>query len=104
MNPNDVVVHCASAQSVTLSALGGIAWWTAFVSVVVVGAVTNVWMGRNNEKEREEARERVRSSQSAYEREQRQYENEREDLKKLKAQHEREYLAKLEELNARAGR
>jgi membrane protein implicated in regulation of membrane protease activity len=104
VNPNDVVVHCASAQSVTLAALGAEAWWVAVGTFALTAVVTTFFFHRSNEKEREEMRVRLRATEETYNNEQRQYHNERADLRKEREKYKAEHLALLERLNAGTGR
>ncbi len=104
MGPNDIVVHCANAQSVTLAALGAEAWWVAFSSFFLTVAVTAWLFGRWDAKDRKAWHERARSSESAYNTERNKYEAERngyvQDRAKQKAEHETKLLELIEQGNA----
>ena len=100
MSPNDIVVHCESAQSVALSALGGLAWWTGFSSFFLTMIVSGLIFAARNEKERKEMQQTFQLDMRSNDDSRRKYENARSDH----AKKQREYEEKIKAIaDARTG-
>lgn len=104
MSPNDIVVHCADAQRVTLSALGAAVWWAGLASFGVTAVLTSFFLYRQELKDRARMNKRAREAEASFESERRKYENERngyaQDRAKQKAEHEEKLVRLVEQGNA----
>jgi mannitol-specific phosphotransferase system IIBC component len=84
MSPNDILVHCETAQHVAFSSLGEAAFLTVIIATLATMLVGGMILNARNDKDNKAWYEQNKRKFDGYESEKRAYENDREDLRKEK--------------------